>query len=1367
MNRDIPKLSTLCLLKDSARMARIPLILLLWTCVAACLHAQNPAHQQVRSDQPDSDFRQKQRAAFAKKTRFLGWNLAKKLGQTDFSLTPPGLAELGLSSPGASRAVSPFSFAPPVTASAAFANAGFSSAPRLPTGFIPTAITAADFNGDGKMDVAVANGGDNTIYVLLGNGDGTFKDPEVLFTQGQSPTWITSASLRNNGKFDLAVTDGDSNSVEIFLGNGDGTFQPSTQFTVPNVPTFVVAGDFNKDGKPDLAIALTVDANTTAPEFEILLGDGAGGFPNNLVPPTVTAVLDPIITTSMAVGDVNNDGFPDIVTTQLGCCGQTYLNHSGTGFGQGPLFGPQAGALVIGLGDMDGDGCLDAVELDAFGLVTVAKGTCDGLFTASAAVAASGDLDPAIVIADINGDGHLDVVASAVNFELGGVGVGLEAGYLVSVMTGDGKGNLSMARTYRVGSNAVSLVVADFNGDLKPDIITVDQGENHATLLLNDGTGGYLAPQGEAIGYTSGVTNAPNPTAPLEVADLNGDGKADLLLVEDGQLGNQPSQLTAILNDGTGKFLPPVRTPITVGPNVPFPQFVAGNFRTTAKADVIYITRFFSPNLVAFFAGNGDGSFATPVTLANLANPLAVVAGDFNGDGKLDFVVAEGSGAGEPATQFDVFLGHGDGTFTQLPPQTLPVVGVGGIQQFIAVDLNHDGKLDLLIGNNSNGGFGTNDSLLEALGNGDGTFQAPTVLFEDFGSVAVADLNHDGFPDLIQLKDPNIPTTTLFTQTAVTIYLGTASGGFQKLATYDLPGFADVSFDPALVGDFNGDGNIDIAVRYLSTNLAGFFEPRLRILQGVGDGTFIVTNHFYQLPGVSRPFVGADFNSDGKTDLVELVGFTASFNTIFAAPAPSLDIAFNSSPIVGNQGSATVTLDQPAAAATDVTLSASDPAVSLPGTLHFAPGQQSQSFSVTLGAGFDQTHALALTATLGTESAVAYAAKPNPNVTTGVAASLLLQLLPVSSVVITPGETLSPTFSLASESGYTGTFGSFACNGLPANTSCSFGSSAALIPEGGLAQVASSLVTTSSTPFGVFPVQFTTTDGVIQSTATLQLGIGDFSIQLNPSLFVLGPTGQSSSALTSSSTNGLNETVVAICQGLPSSVRCGQSGNLFANGGSTGLSVADTQLAAGDYPFQLVATAGALSHSINAVLRVGDFTVSLDKNAATLSAGQSATFNVTLNSINHYTSTITIFCQPASQNVTCQNQSATLADNGTAMLQLVISRPASGAASSHVVARRGEFPVYLGLFGLAAVLLVIRRRKQSLVVATIILLALTVSCGGGGSAPKPVPSPTPTPTPTPTPAPQTVKVSVIAQAAPVPADSLNQKTLGPIVITLN
>lgn len=769
---------------------------------------------------------------------------------------------------------------------------------------------------------------------------------------------------------------------------------------------------------------------------------------------------------------------------------------------------------------------------------------------------------------------------------------------------------------------------------------------------------------------------------------------------------------------------------------------------------------------VAFLAGNGDGTFAPLVVLTTLPNPQRIVTGDFNQDGKLDFAVVGTDSSGQN-WEFDVFLGHGDGTFTHLPAQQFPLSGADPPEQIFAIDLNHDGKLDLLLGLNANTGWvDSGDDLMEVLGNGDGTFQAPKVLISHFGAVAIADVNRDGYPDLIQSRDPHQPFgNTLLFLPAVTVYLGSADGTFHQQPSYDLSGVTPPSFNPVLVGDFNGDGIPDIAVRYWPVQpLAYLLEPSLKVLQGVGDGTFIVTGHTFQLPANSDPIVGTDFNGDGTTDLMELTGLTSSYSTIPAAPAPALDIALNSFPIVGTKGNATITLDLPAKVAEDVAVSSSDPAIQIPASVHFNAGQQSQPVSFTLGNGFDATHVFALYATLGTYTAVAYGTKPNPNLTVGVSSSI------TPSINIEPGQSFGIVYKLTSEGGYSGTFSSFQCSGLPAWASCAFSrQSLTVVPIAGEEGVTVTVTTSPSTPFGSHNVTVSSTDGLSPTSASFRLEFGDFSFSINPTTIVGGPSGNPTATLTTSSTYNLSEQLTLSCTGLPAGVTCGAQGNTYTSAGTMAFGLDYSQLTAADYAFQIAGTAGIVSHSINAVLRIGDFTATLDQTTASLAAGASATFNVTLASVNHYSSSITVFCEPASSTISCTASPvpATISDGSSTMVKLTVTNTAakSSVRKSHPAAL--WIPPILSLL-IPACALVFRKRAPFMACLMLMLTLAMISCGGGsgsnggaggggggnggggggGSTP------------------QTINVSVSAQAASTQSDSNNQKTIGPIVITV-
>lgn len=1071
--------------------------------------------------------------------RFLGWKFAAAAHQNtsrwvrttssaksaQVQNTPSAHTNTAKPSPRLSSSASPFSYA------------GFASTAKLPTGFLPTAVVQGDFNGDGKMDLAISNGGDDTIYVYLGNGDGTFGVPEVLYTTGQAPVWLAAAKLRTTGHLDLITVDGDSGQVEVFFGNGDGTFQPSSIVgTVDQIPTFVLADDFNNDGKIDIAVGLVVDADSTEPQFEVLQGDGNGNFPSIVFPPSIENSSDsPLPTSWLAAGDINNDGIPDVVTTVAFSGAIAYLNQGGTAFAQGGIFGPNDSPLAIALADMNGDGCLDAVETGGEGYLTIAKGNCDGTFTQGNPAAELGDFDVAVAVADVNGDGKLDVVASSAfsDAEIAFDGDGAYGGYLVSVLEGDGTGNVAPAALYRVGSEAYSLLVTDLSGNNFPDIVTMSQVESNASLLVNDGSGGYGSPAGETIGYLSGVVNAPLPGVIPQTVDVNGDGKPDVVLIESGQVAAIPHQLAVLLNDGRGKLGPPILSPITVDPNADFPIFVAASFRSATNPDVIYISQYDTGD-VDFIPGNGDGTFGVATTLGKVPFPYEVASGDFNGDGKLDFAVFGYASADSFSTwELDVFLGNGDGTFKHLQPQTFSALTTDHPQQLIAGDFNHDGKLDLLIGSNTNSGWvNSGDDLDLVLGNGDGTFQTPTTLMAHFGPVAVADLNGDGYLDLIQTRDPddNVTQDALtanggaFITPAVTIYLGGPSGTFTKKATYSAPGIGIPSYYSALVGDFNGDGNLDIALPYFEATIGRPWERRLQMLQGNGDGTFAASGIPYQLPAYDLPIVGGDYRGVGATDLLDLVGVSSAINTISASPAPPLMIVPDS-PLSGNQGSATVSLALPAASVQTVQLSSSDSAVSLPGSVAISEGQTQQSINFTLGSAFDSTHLLAISANLGGQTATAYFAKANSNIQPGVTAIIGGTTLGTSSAATSPGGSIPLIFTLQSVAGYSGEFSQFGCAGLPAGASCNFAQSSLTLLPGGYAQVAFDLTTTSSTPGGMFNLTISANNGEISPSVPLSLVVSGFSVSGTAVSVAPGATTGNTSTITVTPVGGFTGSV--------------------------------------------------------------------------------------------------------------------------------------------------------------------------------------------------------------------------------------------------
>lgn len=238
-------------------------------------------------------------------------------------------------------------------------------------GNAPQSIAVADFNGDGFLDLAVLDRNDGGVIILLGQGDGTFVtelqvcglppcDP-LIFTIGESGQVIASADFNGDGKADLAVTEAASSTVNILLGMGDGTFQTRVAYAVGFDPIGVAIADFNKDGVPDLAVA-----NVETRSVSVLLGVGDGTFL-----PQVTYVTGNS-PEGVSAADFNGDGNMDLVVSNNASNSVSVFLGQGDGTFKTQLAFPSGPRpLLMGVGDLNGDGLPDVVAPNSVATASV------------------------------------------------------------------------------------------------------------------------------------------------------------------------------------------------------------------------------------------------------------------------------------------------------------------------------------------------------------------------------------------------------------------------------------------------------------------------------------------------------------------------------------------------------------------------------------------------------------------------------------------------------------------------------------------------------------------------------------------------------------------------------------------------------------------------------------------------------------------------------------------------------------------------------------------------------------------------------------------------------------------------------------
>ena len=365
------------------------------------------------------------------------------------------------------------------------ATVGFKPAQSYAVGTASEMAAFADFNNDGKPDIAVVcfgdpmGGDDGGVSILLGNGDGTFQ-PATNLIAGKNPTRIATEDFNSDGKSDLLVvragdeTVGDYGDATIFPGNGDGTFGSGQVLAPGKNPSAVAVSDLNGDHKLDLLFGNSTNFRNDN-SVAILFGNGDGTFQS----PVVYAVAAGGSPSSISVTEVNQDGRSDLAVFRSGVVDFFFGNGDGT-FQNGPSVFAGSLRFFSTIGDFNQDGKVDLIDggcsiFKPFTCSTSLRlGNGDGTFQTGNAIP-DASITSAEVAADVNGDSNLDLI-----------GTSSDRTQLV-VLLGNGDGTFQQALTLAAGTNPFIGLVADFDGDKAPDLVAINS-DAAISVLLNTGT---------------------------------------------------------------------------------------------------------------------------------------------------------------------------------------------------------------------------------------------------------------------------------------------------------------------------------------------------------------------------------------------------------------------------------------------------------------------------------------------------------------------------------------------------------------------------------------------------------------------------------------------------------------------------------------------------------------------------------------------------------------------------------------------------------------------------------------------------------------------------------------------------------------
>jgi hypothetical protein len=662
-------------------------------------------------------------------------------------------------------------------------------------------VVAADFNGDGWVDVATANAGRDTIAVLLNTRDETFTLAWEKYVDG-GPFEITAGDLDRDGTPDLVVANADKSTIEVLLLARNGSLKTHWSYSAASNPRAVALADVNRDGILDLIYTAFYQNAIT-----ILNGVGNGAFEAR-----VPAVLTGVRPQGIATGDFNNDGKVDLAVANTGSSPMTVAYGDGTGrFTRQDVAGPQQ-LNVVSAADFNGDGWLDlAAASTPNDLVAVFRGSASG-FAYSAALN-TGASPRGLTAADVNQDGWPDIA------------VANRDASTVTAFVNRQDGQFTNGEELAGGSGARAVAAADFNNDGRLDLVSGNEFSPSVTFYFNDTAFARAAftlkPQELSLGFSHYGDRT------VAAADFNHNGIPDVIAGK------------ALVLDRQREVLLPVTNP----PN----DIAVGDLNRDGHPDLVVheshiVTSAHSFQGLILLLGDGRGGFTKAAEWDGYWGIPTLAVTDVNRDGRHDIVARLWDYSASHYVVWE-FLNQGNMTFATRR------FDLGNWESgWRLVDVDHDAKLDFVI-SSYDGNFRIHR------GDGSGGFGAPQVIpsgAKTIYSVTVGDLNHDGLEDLA-FTSGDAPGLYVMLQSAggweaATHYSATMRRGGEdwvgqtEILDFDRDGHADVLSGSGKLYRGNGDGTLKPVDEF------AFYAEQFAFVDWNRDGLVDIVSGEYEGP---------------------------------------------------------------------------------------------------------------------------------------------------------------------------------------------------------------------------------------------------------------------------------------------------------------------------------------------------------------------------------------------------------------------------------------------------------------------------------------------------------------------------------------